>query len=47
LNPAEEQGNLPADHTQSETTSKLSDPNLLGELFNSVNSPLTGKGKEQ
>ena len=43
LNPAEDLGNLPTDYTQSEITAKLSDPKLSGELFNSVNSPLTGK----
>ena len=42
MNPAEDLGNLPADHTQSEITAELSDPELSGELFNSVNSPLTG-----
>ena len=43
MNPAEYLGNLPADLTQSEITAKLSDPKLLGDLFNSVNPPLTGK----
>jgi hypothetical protein len=43
LNPAEDLGNLPAEHTQSEITAELSDPELSGDLFNSVNSPLTGK----
>jgi hypothetical protein len=43
LNPAEDLGNLPPDHTQSEITAELSDPELSGELFNSMNSPLTGK----
>jgi hypothetical protein len=43
LNPAEDLGNLPADHTQSEISAKLSDPELVGDRFNSVNSPLTGK----
>jgi hypothetical protein len=43
LNPAEDLGNLPADHIQSEITAELSDPELSGDHFNSVNSPLTGK----
>ncbi len=43
LNPADELGNLPANLTQSETIAKLSDPKLSGDLFNSVNPPLTGK----
>ena len=43
MNPAEDLGNLPAEHTQSEITAELSDPELSGDLFNSVNSPLTGK----
>ena len=43
LNPAEELGNLPANLTQSETIAELSDPELSGDLFNSVNPPLTGK----
>ena len=43
LNPAEDLGNLPADLTQSEITAELSDPKLSGDLFNSVNPPLTGK----
>jgi hypothetical protein len=42
-NPAEELGNLPANLTQSETIAELSDPELSGDLFNSVNPPLTGK----
>ena len=37
LNLAEELGNLPANLTQSETISELSDPELSGDLFNSVN----------
>ena len=43
LNPADELGNLPANLTQSETIAELSDPELSGDLFNSVNPPLTGK----
>ena len=43
LNPAEDPGYLPANHAQSELTAKSLDPKLSGELFNSVNSPLTGK----
>ena len=43
MNPAEDLGNLPADLTQSEITAELSDPELSGDLFNSVNPPLTGK----
>ena len=43
LNPAEDLGNLPAEPTQSEITAKLLDPELSGDLFNSVNLPLTGK----
>ena len=43
LNLAEELGNLPANLTQSETIAELSDPELSGDLFNSVNPPLTGK----
>ena len=42
-NPAEDLGNFPAELTQSEITAELLDPNLSGDLFNSVNSPLTGK----
>ncbi len=37
LNPAEELGDLPANLTQSETFAELSDPELSGDLFNSVN----------
>ncbi len=43
LNQAEDLGNLPADHTQSEITAELLDPELSGDLFNGVNSPLTSK----
>jgi hypothetical protein len=43
LNPAEDLGNHPVELTQSEITSKLLDPKLLGDLFNSVNPPSTGK----
>ena len=43
LNPVEDLGNLSAELIQSEITAKLSDPKLLGDLFNSVNPPLTGK----
>ena len=46
LNPTEDIGNLPAAHTQSEITAELSDPKLSSELFNGVNSPLTGKEGE-
>ena len=34
--------NLVANKIQCEITAELSDPELSGELFNSVNSPLTG-----
>ena len=37
LNPAEDLGNHPVELTQSEITSKLLDPKLLGDLFNRVN----------
>jgi len=40
--PARELGNLSADHTQSEITAELSDPELLGAFLKSVNPPLTG-----
>jgi hypothetical protein len=43
LNPTEDLGNLSANHIQSERTAELSDPELSGELFNSVNSPLTSE----
>ena len=43
LNPAEDLGNHPVELTQSEITSKLLDPKLLGDLFNRVNPPSTGK----
>ena len=36
LNLADELGNLPANLTQSETIAKLSDPELSGDLLNSV-----------
>ena len=42
-NLAEDLGNLPVNLTQSETITELLDPELLGDLFNSVNPPLTGK----
>ena len=43
LNLSEDLGILPANHTQSEITAKLLDIKLLSKIFNSVNSPLTGK----
>jgi hypothetical protein len=43
LNPAEDLGNLPAHLTQSEITANVFDPELLGDLFNSANPPLTGR----
>jgi hypothetical protein len=43
LNLAEGLGNLPTETTQSEITAELSDPELSGDLFNSVNPPSTGK----
>jgi hypothetical protein len=36
MNPAKDLGILLADHTQSEITAKLSDPELPGDLLNSV-----------
>ena len=36
MNPAKDLGNLLADHTQSEITAKLSDPELSGDFLNSV-----------
>jgi hypothetical protein len=43
LNPAKDLGNLLADHTQSEITAKLSDPELSGDRLNSV-TPMQSMG---
>ena len=46
LNPVKDQGNLSADHIQSEITAKSWDPKLFHDFHNSVNSLLTGKERQ-
>ena len=44
--PSKDLGNLLADHTQSEITAKLSNPELSGAFLNSVNSSFKNKKEE-